>query len=402
MRSPVPAKITVCSPTTSPPRSVAKPIAPGLRSPVTPCARVDRAFGERAAGARRSGLAQRKRGAGRRVDLVLVVHLQDFDVEVGAEALRRQLDQLQQHDDADAHVRRVDDGNARGQRGELRLLRRGQPGGADDRGGAVPRAGRDVRQRAFRPREVDQHVGGAHRGVDVAADDRRRWRTRSARRHRGRCRGLPATSSAAASARSGAVSVASISACPIRPPAPAIAMRVGVTSGNRSQNQEKMPLSSADGSGRSVLAAHRAVDGGHRQRHFVALPARELAVDEIDGEIALLQRLALPLEFVDVVPAIGAERAHDQRRAEDRADLLRRLPDLELVDLVLRQEIALVDVELVDAELLDRRHVGAQRRAAAEQRALPREHAGARGEARGTAEAGSRGTPARMEVGTIL
>ena len=35
-RSPVPAKTTVCSPTTSPPRSAAKPMVPGSRSPVTP------------------------------------------------------------------------------------------------------------------------------------------------------------------------------------------------------------------------------------------------------------------------------------------------------------------------------------------------------------------------------
>ena len=36
IRSPVPAKSTVWSPTMSPPRTAAKPIVPALRSPVSP------------------------------------------------------------------------------------------------------------------------------------------------------------------------------------------------------------------------------------------------------------------------------------------------------------------------------------------------------------------------------
>ncbi len=64
----------------------------------------------------------------------------------------------------------------------------------------------------------------------------------------------------------------------------------------------------------------------------------------------MLERPALTLELVHIVPAIGMKRVGDQRRAKRDADLLPRLPDLELVDLVLRDVVALVDVELVDAQ----------------------------------------------------
>ena len=74
---------------------------------------------------------------------------------------------------------------------------------------------------------------------------------------------------------------------------------------------------------------------------------------------------ALMRELVDVVPAVVAERAHDQRRAEQLPDLRLRLPDPQLVDHVLRQVIALVDVELVDAERAQRRQVRVDRRAPA-------------------------------------
>src|SRR3989441_3829950 len=39
-------------------------------------------------------------------------------------------------------------------------------------------------------------------------------------------------------------------------------------------------------------------DLGRRRRHFVALPACKPVVDEIDGELAMLKRPALTLEFV--------------------------------------------------------------------------------------------------------
>ena len=54
---------------------------------------------------------------------------------------------------------------------EPRPLRVVESRGADDRADAVPRAGLEVSDRAFGPREVDQHIGRAHRRVDVGTDD---------------------------------------------------------------------------------------------------------------------------------------------------------------------------------------------------------------------------------------
>src|SRR5438034_2125076 len=52
-------------------------------------------------------LSQLKRGARRRVDFVLMVHFDNLDVIGGTEHARSAFDQLPQHVDADAHVRRV-------------------------------------------------------------------------------------------------------------------------------------------------------------------------------------------------------------------------------------------------------------------------------------------------------
>jgi hypothetical protein len=101
----------------------------------------------------------------------------------------------------------------------------------------------------------------------------------------------------------------------------------------------------------------RLVELGDRDRHFIALPARELLVDEINGERAVLADHPLPRELVDVVPPVFAEHADDERSAELLAHLGLGLANLELVHHVLGQVVALVDVEHVDA-------VGAQRRKA--------------------------------------
>jgi hypothetical protein len=83
----------------------------------------------------------------------------------------------------------------------------------------------DVRHRALGRVKVDQHVGAASRGVDVAADE-----------HTGRAAETlagvaPDRRRAGDVERRGKLQVGglerrSISACPIRPPAPAIARRV--------------------------------------------------------------------------------------------------------------------------------------------------------------------------------
>ena len=133
MRSPVPARNTECSPTTEPPRSVAKPIAPPGRTPVWP-SRVRTLFSRKidaASGGRR--LAEQQRRAGRRVDLVAVMHLEDLDVEVArVERPRRLFDQDRQQVDAEAHIARLDDRRVARRRGDPGVVVRAAAGRADD------------------------------------------------------------------------------------------------------------------------------------------------------------------------------------------------------------------------------------------------------------------------------
>ena len=82
MRSPAPAKMTLCSPTTLPPRSVAKPMSPRRRGPVTPSRALTERSAEVDAAPLGGGCAEHQRGARRRVDLIAVMHLDDLDVEV--------------------------------------------------------------------------------------------------------------------------------------------------------------------------------------------------------------------------------------------------------------------------------------------------------------------------------
>ena len=69
---------------------------------------------------------------GGRVHLVAVMHLEDLDVEIGVERLRRLAHQDREEVDAEAHVAGLDDhGMARG-RLDLLLVIGGEAGGADD------------------------------------------------------------------------------------------------------------------------------------------------------------------------------------------------------------------------------------------------------------------------------
>ena len=117
-----------------------------------------------------------------------------------------------------------------------------------------------------------------------------------------------------------------------------------------------------------------AVELGDRRRHFVAFPARELVVDEIDGERCGARRTtALPRELVRRSPSgcRGTTLTTSGVPSSCRTCGL-RLADLELVDHVLRQVVALVDVELVDAERAQRRRIGVDRRAAGGEQRRPR------------------------------
>ena len=105
--------------------------------------------------------------------------------------------------------------------------------------------------------------------------------------------GLPATSSAAASVRSpGARAWPRSAPGPSGRPRPRSAMRtLGAVNFLKSRMiQPKKPRSSARVFARQRLVAAARFELGDRGRHFVAFPARELVVDEIDREIAMLER----------------------------------------------------------------------------------------------------------------
>ena len=92
----------------------------------------DRMVGEVDAAAFRRRLAEQQRRARRRVDLVAVVHLEDLDVEIGVERLRRLAHQGGEQIDAEAHIAGLDDDRmARGGL-ELLLVVGREAGGADD------------------------------------------------------------------------------------------------------------------------------------------------------------------------------------------------------------------------------------------------------------------------------
>ena len=159
MRSSAPAKITLCSPATLPPRSDAKPMVARLaRAGVT----IARALGLRlqidlAACGRR--LAEQQRGAGRRIDLLVVMHLDDLDVEFLTERRRDLLRQHREQIDAEAHVAGLHDrGLFRGFR-HLRVIGGRHAGGADDV--REPGFGGERRERHGRGRngEIDDAVG---------------------------------------------------------------------------------------------------------------------------------------------------------------------------------------------------------------------------------------------------
>ena len=113
---------------------------PPLRSPGDALARVDGAFGQRAPRALRRRLAETQRGAGRRVDLVPVVHLDDLDVVGGTEPRRGISTSASSTLTPTLMFGAKTMGILARVPGELRLLLRRESGGAHDRAGAVPDA----------------------------------------------------------------------------------------------------------------------------------------------------------------------------------------------------------------------------------------------------------------------
>src|SRR5450755_2144119 len=120
---------------------------------------------------RGGGFAELQRRARGRVDLVPMMHFHDFDIVVVAEALRRDLDQLGQYRHADAHVRRIDDGDRAREIIERATVRLRQSGRSYHRRDTGLRTRRDLHHCPRRSSEVDQHVRRADRAGDVGPDD---------------------------------------------------------------------------------------------------------------------------------------------------------------------------------------------------------------------------------------
>jgi hypothetical protein len=122
------------------------------------------AIGERgqfdAPAARDRGAECQRRARGG-IDLVLVVHLEDLDVErVRAERPGDLLGEPEQQVDAEAHVGGPQDRGLPGGRAERLLLRLAEPGRADHVTGAVRSREPGVRDRRGRARELDHDIGG--------------------------------------------------------------------------------------------------------------------------------------------------------------------------------------------------------------------------------------------------
>ena len=252
----------------SPPRMVGE--ADGRRVALAgdAFARVDGAFLEVAAQRVGDHLAHLERGARGRVDLVAVVRLDDLDVVAGGERLGRHLEQLEGDVDAHAHVGRHHDRDVLGGVGDLGLLRVAEAGGADHGLHAEFAAHGQMRQRAFGPREVDQHLRVLQAVAQVGHDrhaareaeeragigaDGRRCRRRRARR--------PARQSSARRARPR-------SAC--GPCGRRRRRSANVAEAGRS----RQPGGSAGRLRAGGLAAARAAGSGRRRRRGVGLAVR--------------------------------------------------------------------------------------------------------------------------------
>src|SRR5690606_20582625 len=169
--------------------------------------------------------------------------------------------------------------------------------------------------------------------------------------------GLPATSSAPASSMSSASSAASTSIRPIRPVAPAIA------------TFRRDMMFSLDGRGSGVV--RRAIAGQGRVagildlRQRIRIDLRDAAVLEDDDHPPQLG-VTVGVQVAEyVVPALGREHVHEQRRAEGESHLLGAHARAHPVEHLARDVVALGDVEAMRLE--DAAAARVPRRAGAQQ-----------------------------------
>ena len=177
------------------------------------------------AAAFRRRAAEHQRGAGRRVDLLVVMHLEDLDVEAVIERLRHALGQRRQQIDAEAHVAGLHDHGALGGFPDLRLFVGRMPGGADDMHLAGGQRGK--RRARLRNGEIDDAVGLGEQRLGVGGElDAVGGQPRQHAGVLADAAASPSPSSAPASTSPLVSAMALTSVRPMRPPAPATISRM--------------------------------------------------------------------------------------------------------------------------------------------------------------------------------
>src|SRR5580704_3091425 len=181
------------------------------------------ALGEIDAAAFGCGAAEQQRGAGRRVYLFVVVHLEDLDVVIFVERRRHALDQSREQIDAETHIAGFYDRRALARLRNHRFLLGGMAGGADDVHETGGRGQLGEGKRRGGDGELDQAVGLLEQWRHVARH------LDAVQPEAGKLAGIaaePGASTAPASVKPLVAAMAWIIVRPMRPPAPAITTRM--------------------------------------------------------------------------------------------------------------------------------------------------------------------------------
>ena len=144
--------------------------AGGLALAAEPLAVVNRAVFEIAAKRGGDHLPHFQGRAGRRINLVPVVGLDDFDVIAGGERAGGGLEQLERDIHAHTHVGRHDDGDVARGVCNLGLLRLVKAGGANHQANTEGAADLQMGQRALWPGEIDQNLSLGQTELQVSGD----------------------------------------------------------------------------------------------------------------------------------------------------------------------------------------------------------------------------------------
>ena len=176
-------------------------------------------------------LPQHQRRAGGRIDLGLVMHFENFDIEILVQRLRHPLHQRGKQIDPQTYIARLHNDGLRSHTPDDRHVRRRQTGGTDDMHKTA--LGRDGDVRDGRGRTVKSRIPSAFADSDQrSADTSIPFAVRPARTPASfPINSEPGASSAPVSTAPPVSVIARTKARPIRPPAPATIKRISVMFG---------------------------------------------------------------------------------------------------------------------------------------------------------------------------